>query len=75
MGYGGRKSTGRGNGFGYNSEKKGAKTVAEHAGIGCFGVEAGKTDIAASSCISTACNSFQDYTIVPENVPYRSGRT
>ena len=45
--------------------KKGAKTVAEHAGIGCCGIETGKTDIAASPCISNACNAML------RNAPFR----
>ena len=41
-------------------EKIGAKTVAEHAGIGGFGIEAGKTDIAVTSFIANTCNHTQD---------------
>ena len=37
----------------YNAEK----TVPEHAGIGCFGVEAEKVGEATSPCISTAFNT------------------
>ena len=33
-----------------------AESVAEHAGIECFGVEAEKMGFAISPCISTACN-------------------
>jgi len=41
------------------AEKKGAKTVVEHAGMGCSGVEAEKTDIGVTLCISTVCNDIQ----------------
>ena len=42
------------------AEKKGAKTVAEHAGLECSGVEAEETGVVAISCISTTCNDTQD---------------
>ena len=45
----------------YNAEKKGAKTVAEHAGIGSFGVEVRKTDIVASPRVSIAYNEMLAY--------------
>ena len=45
--------------------KKGAKTVAEHAGIGCSGIETGKTGIAVSPSISTPCNAML------HNAPFR----
>ena len=38
------------------TQKTVGKTVGEHAGKGCSGVDAGKTGIATSPCISTACN-------------------
>ena len=43
----------------YNTEKDGGKTVGEHAGIGCFGMESKKMQIATSPYISTTCNKSQ----------------
>ena len=49
-------------GIGKNTtpQKNVAKTVAEHAGIGCFGVDAENSDIATTPCISTTCDDMQD---------------
>ena len=43
-----------------SGEKTVGKTVGEHAGMGCFGVETEKVQIVASPCISTACNSVHN---------------
>jgi integrase len=40
----------------YNAEKKVKNLAQEPAGIGCSGVEVGKTETATSPYISTACN-------------------
>ena len=43
------------------AKNAGAKTVQESDGIGCFGVEVENSDIAATSCISIACNDNRCY--------------
>jgi len=42
------------------AKKTVGKTVGEHAGMGCFGIEVKKTETDASPCTSTACNDIQE---------------
>jgi len=59
----------------YNAEKKGAKTVQEHARIGCCGVDVEKSDDFTSLCNSTTCNAIRCDSTFREMYSTRLGRT
>ena len=42
------------------AQKTVGKTVGEHAGMGCFGIEVENSDFATSPYISIVCDAYQD---------------